>query len=191
MAPYFIRNLVPRREARNANRRPLLEVLRTVTWVQWAQFLSGCVSCSFVALSRRKSKCGVCLWRRWLAWTCDAIDFFSVSLSVPLLQKQFNKDKASTIVRFPLLARSPFVPCPRMNCLYSCFVTQTQAITLTLLFRSFGAVSASSSHVPAVMLHVQCPALYALAPLPIAIQATLWAALLTEETSLFLSDAHV
>lgn len=43
MAPYFIRNLIPRREARNANRRPLLEVLRTVTWIQWAQFVSGCV----------------------------------------------------------------------------------------------------------------------------------------------------
>ena len=59
----------------------------------------------------------VCLLGRWLAWTCDAIDFFSVSLSVPLLQKQFNKDKASTIVRCPLLARSPFMPHPRMNCL--------------------------------------------------------------------------
>jgi len=41
MAPYFIRNLIPRREARGDNRRPLLEVLRTITWVQWAQFLSG------------------------------------------------------------------------------------------------------------------------------------------------------
>ena len=41
MAPYFIRNLIPRREARDDNRRPLLEVLRTITWVQWAQFLSG------------------------------------------------------------------------------------------------------------------------------------------------------
>ncbi|KAI0249023.1 MFS general substrate transporter [Lactifluus subvellereus] len=90
MAPYFIRNLVPRREARLENRRPLLEVLRSITWVQWAQFLSG-----------------------WLAWTCDATDFFSVSLSVTRLQKQFGKDKASTI---------------------------TQAITLTLLFRSVGAV---------------------------------------------------
>lgn len=41
MAPYFIRNLIPRREARDENRRPLLEVLRTITWVQWAQFVSG------------------------------------------------------------------------------------------------------------------------------------------------------
>ncbi|KAH8981881.1 MFS general substrate transporter [Lactarius akahatsu] len=90
MAPYFFRNLVPRREARAQNSRPLLEVLRSLTWVQWAQFFSG-----------------------WLAWTCDAIDFFSVSLSVTRLQKQFDKDKASTI---------------------------TQAITLTLLFRSVGAV---------------------------------------------------
>jgi SHS family lactate transporter-like MFS transporter len=41
MAPYFIRNLIPHREARDDNRRPLLEVLRTITWVQWAQFVSG------------------------------------------------------------------------------------------------------------------------------------------------------
>ncbi|KAF8260261.1 carboxylic acid transporter [Lactarius quietus] len=90
MAPYFVRNLIPHREDRDVNRRPLLEVLRSLTWVQWAQFFSG-----------------------WLAWTCDAIDFFSVSLSVTRLQTQFDKPKASTI---------------------------TQAITLTLLFRSVGAV---------------------------------------------------
>jgi MFS transporter, SHS family, lactate transporter len=44
MAPYFIRNLIPRRETRDENRRPLLEVLRTITWIQWAQFLSGYAS---------------------------------------------------------------------------------------------------------------------------------------------------
>jgi hypothetical protein len=49
---------------------------------------------------------------RWLAWTCDAIDFFSVSLSVTNLQAQFSKT-ANDI---------------------------TTAITLTLLFRSVGAV---------------------------------------------------
>ena len=43
MAPYFIRNLIPRREARDQNGRPLLEVLRSLTWVQWAQFFSGYV----------------------------------------------------------------------------------------------------------------------------------------------------
>ncbi len=41
---------------------------------------------------------------RWLAWSCDAIDFFSVSLSVTRLQKQFNKAEASTIVRCLYLA---------------------------------------------------------------------------------------
>ncbi|KAJ7339192.1 MFS general substrate transporter [Mycena albidolilacea] len=51
-------------------------------------------------------------WTGWLAWTCDAIDFFSVSLSVPALAKQFGKE-------------TPDI---------------TQAITLTLLFRSVGAV---------------------------------------------------
>ncbi|KAG7098524.1 hypothetical protein E1B28_000464 [Marasmius oreades] len=50
--------------------------------------------------------------RSWLAWTCDAIDFFSVSLSVPSLGKTFNK-------------KNPDI---------------TTAITLTLLLRSAGAV---------------------------------------------------
>lgn len=48
---------------------------------------------------------------RWLAWTCDAVDFFSVSLSVTRLQKQFNKAEASTIVRCLDLAYSPFAAC--------------------------------------------------------------------------------
>ncbi|KAF9014018.1 carboxylic acid transporter protein [Cyathus striatus] len=88
MAPYFLRNLVPHRETR-AQARPLLTVLRELTWIQWAHFFSG-----------------------WLAWTCDAIDFFSVSLSVTHLQTQFNKPTSDI----------------------------TTAITLTLLFRSVGAV---------------------------------------------------
>ncbi|EDR01408.1 uncharacterized protein LACBIDRAFT_333263 [Laccaria bicolor S238N-H82] len=60
-----------------------------MTWLQWAQFFCG-----------------------WLAWTCDAIDFFSVSLSVTHLQNQFNKSTHDI----------------------------TTAITLTLLFRPLGAV---------------------------------------------------
>ncbi|KAJ7142399.1 MFS general substrate transporter [Mycena epipterygia] len=68
---------------------PLLTQLRGLTLLQWAFF-----------------------WVGWLAWTCDAIDFFSVSLSVPALGVQFNKPTSSI----------------------------TQAITLTLLFRSVGAV---------------------------------------------------
>ncbi|TFK34319.1 MFS general substrate transporter [Crucibulum laeve] len=88
MAPYFLRNLVPRREKRE-RARPLLTVLAGLTWIQWAHFFSG-----------------------WLAWTCDAIDFFSVSLSVTNLQTQFNKPTHDI----------------------------TTAITLTLLFRSVGAV---------------------------------------------------
>ncbi|KAH9954960.1 MFS general substrate transporter [Russula dissimulans] len=90
MAPYFIRNLLPRRQAHDANRMPLSEVLASVTWVQWAQFLTG-----------------------WIAWTCDAIDFFNVALSVTRLQTQFHKAEPSAI---------------------------TTAITLTLLVRSIGAV---------------------------------------------------
>ncbi|KAJ3531149.1 hypothetical protein NM688_g7614 [Phlebia brevispora] len=67
----------------------LFDVLRRLTWVQWAHFWSG-----------------------WLAWTCDAVDFFSVSLSVTRLTEQFGKET---------------------NAL-------TTAITLTLLFRTAGAI---------------------------------------------------
>ncbi|KAI0059595.1 carboxylic acid transporter [Artomyces pyxidatus] len=88
MASYFLRNIVPNH--RHALKdRPILHVLFSLTWIQWALLFSG-----------------------WLAWTCDAIDFFSVSLSVTRLQTQFKKPKASTI---------------------------TTAITLTLLFRPMGA----------------------------------------------------
>ena len=41
MAPYFIRNLIPRRQAHDENRKPLLEVILSLTGVQWAQFLTG------------------------------------------------------------------------------------------------------------------------------------------------------
>lgn len=42
MAPYFLRNLVPRREKTVAG-RSLVTVLGTLTWVQWAHFFSGYV----------------------------------------------------------------------------------------------------------------------------------------------------
>ena len=35
----------------------------------------------------------------WLAWTCDALDFFTVSLTLSLLATQFGV-ATSTIVRF-------------------------------------------------------------------------------------------
>jgi hypothetical protein len=62
-------------------RPPLLKMLWELTWLQWAFFVVG-----------------------WLAWTCDALDFFSVSVSVPALGKQFNKP-TSTIVRTPFHCR--------------------------------------------------------------------------------------
>ncbi|KAH8822624.1 major facilitator superfamily domain-containing protein [Flagelloscypha sp. PMI_526] len=89
MAPRFIRNLVPKRDAKADDRRPFLVALKSVTLVQWGMFFSG-----------------------WLAWTCDAIDFFSVSLSIEGLEAQFHKNAKAI----------------------------TTAITLTLLFRSVGAV---------------------------------------------------
>ncbi|RXK36287.1 MFS transporter, SHS family, lactate transporter [Tremella mesenterica] len=48
----------------------------------------------------------------WFAWTCDGYDYFAVSLTIPLLAKQFDKTTHDI----------------------------TTAITLTLLFRSLGAV---------------------------------------------------
>ncbi|KAF9458791.1 carboxylic acid transporter [Collybia nuda] len=85
--PYFLRNIVPRRESRR-EARPLLGVLAGLTWIQWAHFFTG-----------------------WLAWTCDAIDFYSVSLSVGALQTEFHR--STSVI--------------------------TTTITLTLLFRPVGA----------------------------------------------------
>ena len=42
MAPYFLRNLVPKRE-KVERTRPLWEVLKGLTWVQWGHFVSGSV----------------------------------------------------------------------------------------------------------------------------------------------------
>ncbi|KAK4700378.1 MFS transporter, SHS family, lactate transporter, partial [Phenoliferia sp. Uapishka_3] len=66
-----------------------ITLMRSLSLVQWLLFLSG-----------------------WLAWTCDAIDFFAVSLSVVRLEEAF-KQSAHAV---------------------------TTSITLTLLFRPLGAV---------------------------------------------------
>ncbi|KAJ6561350.1 major facilitator superfamily domain-containing protein [Mycena sp. CBHHK59/15] len=87
MTIFFAPLRLPPRPA--ARPEPLLTQLATLTPLQWAFF-----------------------WVGWLAWTCDAIDFFSVSLSVNALSVQFNKSTHDI----------------------------TTAITLTLLFRSVGAV---------------------------------------------------
>ncbi|CEQ39468.1 SPOSA6832_01010, partial [Sporobolomyces salmonicolor] len=78
----------PKASERTANVSPLI-LLRSLTTLQWLLFLSG-----------------------WLAWTCDAIDFFAVSLANTRLTKTFDKP-TSTI---------------------------TTSITLTLLFRPLGAI---------------------------------------------------
>ncbi|KAG2753185.1 MFS general substrate transporter [Suillus brevipes Sb2] len=90
MPPRFIRELISRRETR-APLGAVVVALKSLTWVQWAQFWSGSV---------------------WFAWTCDAIDFVAVSLTVPLLSEQFGRSTSAI----------------------------TTALTLTLLFRSVGAV---------------------------------------------------
>ncbi|CAK5263791.1 unnamed protein product [Mycena citricolor] len=84
---FFTPLRLPPRPARRSE--PLYKQLAALTPMQWAFF-----------------------WVGWLAWTCDGIDFFTVSLSVPELSKTFNRPTTKI----------------------------TQAITLTLLFRSVGAV---------------------------------------------------
>lgn len=39
----------------------------------------------------------------WLAWTCDAFDFFCVSLSVNTLAKQFDKQPKEIVRQRTLL----------------------------------------------------------------------------------------
>ncbi|TCD70876.1 hypothetical protein EIP91_001184 [Steccherinum ochraceum] len=89
MAPRFLTSLIPHR-GRFESGQPLMQVLRGLTWLQWGHFIAG-----------------------YIAWTSDAIDFFSVSLSVSHLKTQFNRNSVSDI---------------------------TTAITLTLLLRTAGAV---------------------------------------------------
>ncbi|KAM0750242.1 carboxylic acid transporter [Meredithblackwellia eburnea MCA 4105] len=89
--PGFILENLPRpppRKAQAESTNPI-QLLAALTWMQWLLFFSG-----------------------WLAWTCDAIDFFAVSLSVTRLEAQFHKSAHSV----------------------------TTSITLTLLFRPLGAV---------------------------------------------------
>ena len=40
MAPYFLKNLLPKRE-QNTNSRTLWAALKTVTLLQWAHFFAG------------------------------------------------------------------------------------------------------------------------------------------------------
>ncbi|KAK0452195.1 major facilitator superfamily domain-containing protein [Desarmillaria tabescens] len=89
MAPYFFLNLIPQRQKTDEKSKPFLSVLASISWIQWAHFFSG-----------------------WLAWTCAAIDFFSVSLTVPRLAVQFGKQTSDI----------------------------TTAITLTLLLRVIGSI---------------------------------------------------
>ena len=58
----------PPRPVRDASTKSYLELMGQMTFVQWVTFFTG-----------------------WLAWTCDALDFFAVSLTVPQLQKTFDR----------------------------------------------------------------------------------------------------
>ena len=49
------------------------------------------VSCALGGLKRGLTLTSISIYRRWLAWACDAIDFFSVSLTITNLEKQFDR----------------------------------------------------------------------------------------------------
>ncbi|GAW09538.1 carboxylic acid transporter [Lentinula edodes] len=83
-----VHNLIPKRE-KTKKQKSLLKALVELNARQWAEFGTG-----------------------WLAWICDSIDFYSVSLSVTNLSTQFGKDTTDI----------------------------TRAITLTLLLRPVGAI---------------------------------------------------
>lgn len=76
--PYFLNNLIPKREKKEdaPDAKPLYVVLGEISALQYLQFFSG-----------------------WLCWTCDAIDFFCVSLSITNLVAQFPGKEPSDIVR--------------------------------------------------------------------------------------------
>ncbi|SGY93733.1 BQ5605_C037g11607 [Microbotryum silenes-dioicae] len=90
----FVNNIVanlprlPPKQEKKASTNPFT-LFRSLTALQWAFFLCG-----------------------WLAWLCDAIDFFAVSLTVVRLAKTFNNEAKEI----------------------------TTSITLALLFRPLGAI---------------------------------------------------
>ncbi|KAK7439773.1 hypothetical protein VKT23_017347 [Stygiomarasmius scandens] len=89
MVSNFVKSFkIPNRERAKRN-TSLWKVLCSLTWLQWAHFISG-----------------------FLAWSCDATDFYSVSLSLTSLSKKFGKDTHDV----------------------------TTAITLSLLLRTVGAI---------------------------------------------------
>ena len=72
MTPYFLRNLIPRRE--EGNPRSVFRAIVSLTPLQILQVFCG-----------------------WFAWACDAIDFFTVVFSVTALEEAFDKS-TETIV---------------------------------------------------------------------------------------------
>ena len=91
MTPYFLRNLVPKRE-KVERTRPLWKALKSLTWSQWGLFISGSVGSLTIPRAADNLTLSFYLGPlRWLAWTCDAIDFFCVSLTVVNLQQQFGR----------------------------------------------------------------------------------------------------
>lgn len=87
MAPYFLRNLVRKKEQRQQT-VSLFRALRSLTGIQWAQVFVG-----------------------WLAWTCESIDLYSLSFVAgnqgQYIAKEFKKNpqQVSSAVTITLLFR--------------------------------------------------------------------------------------
>ena len=118
MAPYFLRNLVPRREKRESQ-RPLLQVLSELTAIQWAMFFSGCVcssSRSSQSLTLAYQLVSMDMRRYWFVTPLArlpsdspcSLDFFSVSLSVKPLSELFERDTEDIVRTFPLPSAQKF-----------------------------------------------------------------------------------
>ena len=48
---FYVRSLIPHRQASEEKRASVQQVLRSLTWIQWAQFLSGYVQDRLLAIS--------------------------------------------------------------------------------------------------------------------------------------------
>lgn len=128
----YISSLIPPTASlQRQDSRPLMKILVSLSWIQWAHFWSGMSRYLRLKLQYDLTPCGTN--SGWLAWSCDAVDFFSVSLSVDSLSTQFSRTTHDIVLHLS-----------RQHKYYrktNTHVPQTTAITLTLLFRPAGAVS--------------------------------------------------
>ena len=79
--------------------RPYLDAVGSL--LLWVSRIPGLAESGGILTSTR-------LVRSWLAWSCDAIDFFSVSLTLVNLQTQFNRSTHDLVSPTPSLSCHSF-----------------------------------------------------------------------------------